>query len=151
MKEMKEVFTDSKYLSFDLEVESNDDAAIMKVQTWLKRQTGPVLLVLAQRQHQVDSISNDVNSTNKDSLVLITSRRRDLVAPSDLYEMPIMEDNDALELFRWHSQRPGTGTAGVIMPALKVCCETCRITNTLIYDLKGTLFIICVGVPPHWY
>jgi hypothetical protein len=111
MKEMT-VFTDSKYVTFDLELERNDNAVIGEVQRWLKKQTGPVLLVLAQRQHQVDSISNDVNSTNKDSLVLITSRRRDLVAQSDLYEMLDMADGDALELFRWHSQ--GAGTAGVI-------------------------------------
>ena len=122
MKELK-VFTDSKYVSFDLELESDDDAAIMKVQTWLKKQTGPVLLVLdnAQRQHQVDSIINDVITTNKESLVLITSRNQLLVAPSDLYEMALMDYSDALQLFQWHSQGPGS--LGVLQTdSLKVWC-----------------------------
>jgi hypothetical protein len=112
MKSMT-VFGDSKYVTFDLESESNDNAMIGEVQRWLSRQSGPVLLVLdnAQRQHQVDSIINDANIREK-SFVLITSRRRDLVTPSDLYSMPSMEDDHALKLFRWHSQR--SGTAGVI-------------------------------------
>jgi hypothetical protein len=107
------VFADSKHVSFDLDDKSKDKAIIGEVQRWLLRRSAPVLLVLdnVQRQRQVDSIINDANIKAK-SFVLITSRRRDLVASTDQYEMPIMDDNDALELFRWHSQRPGT--AGVI-------------------------------------
>jgi cellulose biosynthesis protein BcsQ len=112
MKSMT-VFTDSKYVTFDLDEQSSDNAVILEVQRWLLHPKGPVLLVLdnAQRQQQVDSIINDAN-IKANSFVLITSRRRDLVAPIDLYDMPIMNNSYALELFRWHSQRPGT--AGVI-------------------------------------
>jgi hypothetical protein len=108
-----DVFSDSKYLSFDLDVDSNDNAVISEVQQWLKRQTGPVLLVLdnAQRQRQLDCILNDRNM-RENSFVLVTSHRRDLVAPSDLYVMPTMKDNDALELFRWHSQ--GASSCGLL-------------------------------------
>jgi hypothetical protein len=121
MKSMA-VFTNSKYMSFDLDEKSNDNAFIGEVQRWLQIQTGPVLLVLdnVQRQDQVDRILIDC-SINDKSFVLVTSRRQDLEAPSDLYlyQMPTMDHNDALELFRWHSQRPGT--AGVIQtPSLKV-------------------------------
>jgi hypothetical protein len=123
MKTM-EVFSNdsSKYVTFDLDVDSNDNAVIRAVQQWLKKLRGPVLLVLdnAQRQHQVDSIINDANIKEK-SFVLITSRRRDLVAPSDLYNMPTMHYNDAVQLFRWHSQ--GASSVGVIKTrSLKVCC-----------------------------
>jgi predicted AAA+ superfamily ATPase len=114
MKSMA-VFTDSKYMSFDLDEKSNDNAVIGEVQQWLKKQTGPVLLVLdnVQRQRQLDNILNDANiKQNTGSFVLVTSRRRDLVAPSDLYSMPTMKDNDALELFQCHSQ--GARSSGVL-------------------------------------
>jgi hypothetical protein len=105
----------SKYVTFDLDEESKDNAVIGEVQRWLARQTGPVLLVLdnAQRQQQVDRIVNDTNITGIDkSFVLVTSRRGDLVAPSDQYDMPIMEASDALKLFQWHSQ--GANSSGVL-------------------------------------
>jgi hypothetical protein len=124
MKSMT-VFVDSKYTSFDLDEENTDSAIISEVQRWLERQKGPVLLVLdnAQRQHQVDSILNDANIKDK-SFVLITTRRRDLVAPLDLYDMPTMTDSDALALFRWHSQ--GVNSSGVLKTrVLQVCCIVC--------------------------
>jgi hypothetical protein len=122
--EMKQsgVFTDSKFLSFDLELECNDNDKIFEVQRWLLRRTGPVLLVLdnVQRQRQIDSIL-DCTDIKEKSYILLTSRRRDLVAPSDLYEMPTLRDNDAFELFRWHSQ--GVSSSGVLKKrSLKVCC-----------------------------
>jgi hypothetical protein len=120
MKTMR-VFTDSKYVTFDLDEGSKDIAEINEVHRWLSCQTGPVLLLLdnAQRQHQVDSIINEANEKDK-SFVLITSRRRDLVAPADLYDMPTMADTDALELFRWHSQ--GSNSSGLLRTrVLKVC------------------------------
>jgi hypothetical protein len=105
----------SKYVTFDLESQSTstDDAIIADVQRWLESRTGPVLLVLdnAQRQQQVNRIINDRNIKDR-GFVLVTSRRRDLVAPSDLYEMPTMDATDALELFRWHSQ--GSCSSGVL-------------------------------------
>jgi AAA domain len=107
------VFRDSKYLSFDLDANSNDDAVIGEVQTWLSSQNGPVLLVLdnAQRQRQLDCILNDTNIKDE-SFVLLTSSKRGLVAASNLYEMPTMKHNDALQLFRWHSQ--GASSSGVL-------------------------------------
>jgi hypothetical protein len=79
MKTMK-VFSEdsSKYVTFDLEPQSNDDAVISEVQRWLSCQTGPVLLLLdnVQRQRQLDDILNDTNLEDK-SFVLVTSRRRD--------------------------------------------------------------------------
>jgi cellulose biosynthesis protein BcsQ len=110
MKEMT-VFTDAKYVTFDLDEQSNDNAVIGEVQRWLESQTGPFLLVLdnVQRQYQRDRILDHPNIIAK-SFVLVTSRRRDLIASSDQYDMPIMEDSDALELFRWHSQ--GVNSSG---------------------------------------
>jgi hypothetical protein len=112
MKTM-EVFTNSKYMSFDLDEKSKDSVVRGEVQGWLKSQTGPVLLVLdnAQRQLQVDSILIDC-SISDNSFILVTSRRRDLVDPSDLYDMPTMKDDDALELFQWHSQ--GANSSGLL-------------------------------------
>jgi hypothetical protein len=103
------VFVDSKCLSFDLDPKSDGSAVIREVQRWLERQAGPVLLLLdnAQRQHRLNHILYATNIVDK-SLVLITSRERNLVAESDLYDMPTMADNDALELFRWHSQGPNS-------------------------------------------
>jgi cellulose biosynthesis protein BcsQ len=117
-----ELFNDgsSRYLAFDLDSDSNDSAVIGELQRWLESQIDPVLLLLdnAQRQYQLDCVLKHPNIIDK-SFVLITSRRRDLVAPSDLYDMPTMRDNDALELFQWHSQGPDT--AGAIKTrALKV-------------------------------
>jgi hypothetical protein len=111
----------SKYVTFDLDTKSKDNAVIGEVQRWLKNQTGPVLLILdnVQRQRQLDDILNDTNLEDK-SFVLVTSRRLDLTAPADLYEMPTMDATDALELFRWHSQ--GSNSSGVIQTSkLKVC------------------------------
>jgi hypothetical protein len=103
----------AKYITFDSESNVSDNAVICEVQRWLARQTGPVLLVSdnVQRQYQLDCILNHPNIIDK-SFVLVTSRRRDLVAPSDLYDMPPMDSNDALQLFRWHSQ--GVSSSGVL-------------------------------------
>jgi hypothetical protein len=117
------VFADSKYVTFGFDSESNDNAVISEVQQWLKRQRGPVLLVLdnAQHQRQLDSILNCSDIKGK-GFVMITSRKRDLVAPSDLYDMPIMKHDDALKLFRWHSQ--GASSSGVLKThVLKVRCN----------------------------
>jgi hypothetical protein len=99
----------SKYVTFDLDDETKDNAVISELQRWLSKQTGPVLLLLdnVQRQRQVDSITDEANIKDK-SFVLITTRRQDLVAPSNVYDMPTMEDSDALALFRWHSQGPSS-------------------------------------------
>jgi hypothetical protein len=124
MKSM-DVFSESssKCMTFDLDSDRNDNTVIGELRRWVSYQTGPVLLVLdnAQRQHQVDSIVNNTHIKDK-SFVLATSRKQDLVAPSDLYDMPIMAGNDALELFRWHSQ--GVNSSGVLSTlSLKVCCN----------------------------
>jgi AAA domain len=122
MKSM-EVFSDdsSKYVTFDLDSKSKDNAVVDAVHRWLSYQTGPVLLLLdnVQHQRQLDDILNDTNLEDK-SFVLATSRRRDLVASIHLYEMPTMGAADALELFRWYSQ--GHNSSGVIQTSkLKVC------------------------------
>jgi hypothetical protein len=129
--EMKrlEVFSEcsSKFVTFDFDASSNDNAVIGEVQRWLARQTGPVLLVLdnVQRQPQLDDVLYDTNMKDR-SFVLVTSRRRDLrvsrtLGVLGLYDMPTMGYSDALELFRWHSQDPGT--AGVLKTrSLKVTC-----------------------------
>jgi hypothetical protein len=124
------VFADSKCLSFDLNPESDGSAVIGEVQRWLASQQrwlasqqGPVLLLLddVQHQRQLDDILNDTNLDHR-SFVLVTSRRRDLVAPSDLYEMPAMDSTDALELFRWHSQ--GASSSGVLNTSVLQVCST---------------------------
>jgi hypothetical protein len=123
MKSM-EVFSEdsSKYVTFDIDSASTDNAVIGEVQRWLSRRTGRVLLVLdnVQRQNQLNSILTD-RAIHDKSFVLLTSRRRDLrVAESfGVYDMQTMNDTDALQLLRWHSQGPGS--AGVIKTrALKV-------------------------------
>jgi hypothetical protein len=99
----------SKYVTFDLDTRSKDNAVIIEVQRWLENQTGPVLLLLdnVQHQRQLDDILIDTNLKDK-SFVLVTSRRQDLVAPTDLYDMPILDSSAAIELFRWHSQGPNS-------------------------------------------
>jgi hypothetical protein len=124
MKTMEEFSKgSSKYVTFDIDSRSSDNAVIGEVQKWLSRQTGPVLLVLdnIQHQYQLDSITNSEIIRDK-SFVLITSYRQDLVAPSDLYDMPTMEDSDALKLFQWHSQGANSSDA-LSIPSLKVCCN----------------------------
>jgi AAA domain len=123
MKEM-EVFSkeSSKYVTFDFDSAKKDNDKVGEVQRWLTEQKGPVLLLLdnVQRQHQLESIYENVKDK---SFVLITSCKRDLrlVAPSYLYDMPIMDYSDALNLFQRHLQGPGT--AGVSKTrSLQVSC-----------------------------
>jgi hypothetical protein len=109
----------SMHVTFAFHSESANNAIIDEVRRWLAGQRGPVLLLLdnAHSHHQVDWILGDIVDT---SFVLITSRIRDLVLPSDLYDMPIMNYSDALELFRWHSQ--GAHSSGLLKTSkLKVC------------------------------
>jgi hypothetical protein len=124
MKTMEVFSKDSSgYVTFDLDLKGSNNAVITEVQRWLSRRKGPFLLVLdnVQHQHQLDSIINRENIRDK-SFVLITSCRRDFVAPADLYDMPAMEDSDAVKLFQWHSQ--GNNSSGLLsIPLLKVRCS----------------------------
>jgi hypothetical protein len=150
----------SKYVTFDLYSDSNDNTVIGELHRWLENRTGPILLLLdnVQHQQQLNSILSS-KAIVVESFVLITSRKQDLRVSDSfgalgLYGMPTMDYSDALKLFRWHSQGPGT--AGVLkMRSLAVYslypatneCSPGRISSSCTASelVPASLQLLCCG------
>jgi hypothetical protein len=112
----------TKYVRFDIDSQGLDHAVLRELHEWLRYRNGPVLLYLdnIQTKYQLDSLlPNGLLKAN--SFVLITSRNRGLVPAFDTYEMPIMEYEDAVTLFRLHSNSSGNAQPSQ-NPNIQVTC-----------------------------
>ncbi|XP_031383236.1 TMV resistance protein N-like isoform X5 [Punica granatum] len=149
-------YLQSKLVSDVLELEQQDYATVEEGTNVLKETLSQkkVLILLDDVDHinQIKALAADVGWFGRGSRIIITTREKDVLEQfqvQDLYEVPLLDEGHALELFCMHAFRDKLPRPDLAEEALQIVNITGRLPLAL--EVMGSFLSVYGGRKDMWH
>ncbi|XP_031383183.1 disease resistance protein TAO1-like isoform X2 [Punica granatum] len=149
-------YLQSKLVSDILELEPQDYATVEEGINVLKEslRQKKVLILLDDVDHinQIKVLAADVGWFGRGSRIIITTREKDVLEQfqeQDLYEVPLLDEGHALELFCMHAFRNKSPRPDLVEEALQIVNITGRLPLAL--EVMGSFLSVYGGKKDMWH